>query len=146
MSEENKNVVRRWIEEFWNNHHVSIANEILTPDNRNHDPANPDVGNGPEAHVKLHSIYATALPDLHFHIEDMIAEADRVVARWTMTGTHNGDLQGIQPTGKKVNLNGTSICRIANGKIAEQWVNWDALGLMQQIGVVPKTDRLKQAA
>jgi steroid delta-isomerase-like uncharacterized protein len=72
---------------------------------------------------------------VHFTVEDLIAEGDKVVGRWTFRGTHRGDFMGIPPTGKKVSIMGIAIYRIARGKIAEAWVAWDAMGLMHQLGV-----------
>ena len=82
-------------------------------------------------------LYFTAFPDLHFTIEDQIAEGDRVVTRFTARGTHQGAFIGIPPTGKQGVVTGTGIDRFANGKIVEAWFNSDDLGLLQQLGVVP---------
>jgi steroid delta-isomerase-like uncharacterized protein len=146
MSEENKNAVRRLIEEVWNKRNPAVADELLTPDSRNIDPATPDLGVGPEAYRKLYNLYTTAFPDLRFTIDDLFATGDRAVVRWTTSGTHRGDLRGISPTRKQVSITGTTICRIVNGKIAEQWVVWDALGLYQQLGVIPETRSLGRVA
>jgi predicted ester cyclase len=78
------------------------------------------------------------IPDLNSTIEDMVAEGDKVVVRFTIHGTHNGEFMGIAPTGKKFTQAGTSIYRIAGGKIAEVWWLADTLGLMQQLGAIPK--------
>lgn len=146
MSEENKNVVRRHLEELWNKRDFTIANELLTPDCRNIDPATKDLGRGPEAYKKLVSMYTSAFPDLHFMINDLFGEGDRVVVRWTATGNHAGELNGIPPTKKQFKLSGMSICRMSDGKIAELWVVWDALGLFQQLGIIPETENLRRAA
>jgi predicted ester cyclase len=82
-------------------------------------------------------MYLTAFPDLHFTIEDIIAEGDTVVVRQTARGTHQGDLMGIPPTGKQVSGTGITITRVVNGKAVEDWFNGDDLGLLQQLGVVP---------
>ena len=78
--------------------------------------------------------------------EDLIDEGETVVARWSCRGTHKGDLSGIAPTGKQVNMTGISIARSTNGKMSEGWVNWDALALMQQLGAVPELGKAKTAA
>jgi steroid delta-isomerase-like uncharacterized protein len=78
-----------------------------------------------------------AFPDTQFTIDDMVAEGDRVAMRWTAIGTHNGDLDGMAPSGKPISVSGVSIDRIVDGKIVEEWSAWDALGMMQQIGVIP---------
>jgi len=82
-------------------------------------------------------MYRTAFPDVHFTIEDQIAEGDRVVTRWTARGTHQGPLVGIPPTSKQVTMSGIAIYRLVDGKIVEQWGVNDMLGLLQQLGVVP---------
>ena len=81
--------------------------------------------------------YRAAFSDLQFTVEEQVAEGDRVVTRWTATGTHDGDLLGIAPTGTVGTTTGISINRIADGKVAEDCTNWDALGLMQQLGAIP---------
>ena len=78
-----------------------------------------------------------AFPDLHFKIEDILAEGDKVAYRLTVTGTHKGEFQGIQPTDKKVSFSSTGISNIVDGKVAEDWVEADVMGLMQQIGAIP---------
>ena len=77
-------------------------------------------------------------------LEDMIAEGDKVAVRFTLRGTHGGDLMGIPPTGKPVAVTGIDINRIADGKIAERWANFDALGLMQQLGVIPTPEQVRE--
>jgi len=79
-------------------------------------------------------------------IEDIIAEGETVIARWSCRGTHKGDLSGIAPTGKQFTISGVSIARFSGSKMAEGYVNWDALGLMQQLGVVPALAKAKAAA
>ena len=66
----------------------------------------------------------------------MVVEGDKVATRWVSTGTHQGELQGIAPTGKNISITGISVARFANGKIAEEWANWDALGMMKQLGII----------
>src|SRR5947208_12747268 len=92
---------------------------------------------GLEAFKQFLSLYLTAFPDARFTVEDMIAEGDRVVARHTFRGAHQGDLMGIAPTGKQVTTTGITITRFANGKGVELWGNSDDLGLLQQLGVAP---------
>jgi len=146
MSETNKTVVRRLFEEVWNKGNLPVTDELFAPNYAHHDSSTPDVGRGPESEKKRATLYRTAFPDLRLTIEDIIAEGETVMARWSCRGTHNGDLSGIAPTGKQFTISGISIARIANGKMAEGWVNWDALGLMQQLGVVPELGKTKAAA
>jgi len=137
MSEGNKNIVRRLFEEVWNKGNLQVTDDLFTPNYFHHDSSTPDVGRGPESEKKRATFYRTAFPDLRLTVEDIIAEGETVVARWSCRGTHKGDLNGIAPTGKHVNLTGISIARFTNGKMSEGFVNWDALSLMQQLGVVP---------
>jgi steroid delta-isomerase-like uncharacterized protein len=146
MSELNKKVVRRLIEEVWNKGNLPLADELFTPNYAHHDSSTPDVGRGPESEKKRVTLYRTAFPDLQLNVEDIIGEGEIVMARWSCRGTHKGDLGGIAPTGKQFNISGVSIARFAGGKMAEGWVNWDALGLMQQLGVVPELAKAKAAA
>jgi steroid delta-isomerase-like uncharacterized protein len=99
---------------------------------------------GREAYKQFILMYFTAFPDAYVTIEDMIAEGDKVAWRYTATGTHQGDLFGIPPTGKSASVPGLVILRYAGGKVAEQWVNFDALGLMQQLGVIPPPGQAPQ--
>jgi steroid delta-isomerase-like uncharacterized protein len=146
MSETNKTVVRRLFEEVWNKGNLPVTDELFAPNYVHHDSSTPEVGRGPESEKKRATLYRTAFPDLRLTIEDIIAEGETVMARWSCRGTHKGDLSGIAPTGKQFTISGISIARIANGKMAEGWVNWDTLGLMQQLGVVPELGKAKAAA
>ncbi len=146
MSEGNKFVIRRSFEELWNKGNLSLADELFTRNYEHHDPSSPDFGRGPESERKRAALYRTAFPDLQLTIEDIIAEGQTVMARWSCRGTHKGDLSGIAPTGKQVTISGVTIARFTNGKMVEGWVNWDALGLMQQLGVVPELAKNKAAA
>jgi ketosteroid isomerase-like protein len=146
MSEGNKNVVRRLFEELWNKGHLAVADELFAPTYAHHDPSTPDFGRGPESEKKRATLYRTAFSDFRLMAEDIIAEGETVVARWSCRGTHKGDLGGIAPTGKQFTISGVSIARFANGKMVEGWVNWDALGLMQQLGVVPQLAKAKAVA
>ena len=146
MSEANKNVVRRLVEEVWNKGNLPVTEELFAPNYIHHDASTPDVGLGPDSEKKRAALYRTAFPDMRLTIEDIIAEGDSVTARWSCRGTHKGDLSGIAPTGKQFTISGMTIARFANGKLAEGWVNWDALGMMQQLGVVSQLAQPKAAA
>ena len=146
MSEQNKTNVRRLFEEVWNKGHVPVADELFTPTYTHHDSSSPDLGRGPESEKKRVTLYRNAFPDIRFTVEDIIAEGETVVARWSCRGTHKGDLNGIAPTGKQFNITGVSITRFTNGKMSEGFVNWDALGLMQQLGAVPELGKSKAVA
>ncbi len=88
-------------------------------------------------HKQLISAITNAFPDFHHKLEDMVAEGNRVAVRFTITGTHQGEFQSIPPTGKQVSFDGTDFLTIVDGKIAEEWVIVDVMGLMQQLGAIP---------
>ena len=141
--EENKALVRREIEEVWNQGKLDLIDEIFAADFVCHIAGSPDI-QGPEGEKQFASMFRTAFPDIKFTIEDQIAEGDKVVNRWTYTATHKGELMGISPTGVQVTVTGITIGRYAGGKVLEIWVNSDALGLMQQLGVVPPMGQGKE--
>jgi steroid delta-isomerase-like uncharacterized protein len=137
-AEENKAVARRWFEELFNQGNLEVADEIIAPDHVNHDPTLPDIPPGPEGQKQVVNLYRSAFTNAHINVEDQIAEGDRVVTRWTGSGTHQGEFMGVAPTGNQVTVTGITINRVSGGKIAESWTNYDALGLMQQIGAIPE--------
>ena len=134
-TEEPKALIRRWVE-LWNAGDAAAIAAFVAPDYVRHDPNAPEV-RGPEAERQLVAMYRAAFPDLHFTVEHLVAEGDLVVARYTVRGTHRGELLGIPPTGAQVTLAAMELYRLADGKIAEQWVAMDALGLLQQLGALP---------
>ena len=141
MSEENKVLTRRsWLivaEGNLDTLEDALA-EVYAEDIVVHEP-DEDV-RGVEGLKQFVSMIRSAIPDLHITLEDDIAEGDKVVSRWRAQGTHQGELMGIAPTGNQVMITGITIHRIEEGKIVEEWENWDALGLMQQIGAVPSPE------
>jgi steroid delta-isomerase-like uncharacterized protein len=134
-AEANKALVRRWVE-LWNSHQVAAVDDLVAPNYVRHDPNTPEV-RGAEAEKQLITMVLSAFPDLHFTIEDLTAEGDTVAGRYIMRGTHQGAWLGIPPTNSALTLTVMEFYRIAEGKIAEQWVILDALGMLQQLGVIP---------
>ena len=137
-AEENKALARRWFEEVFNAQNFDVADEITARDTVNHDPTLTDLPSGPEGDRHVVNLYHGAFPDGQITVEDQIAEGDRVVTRWTGRGTHQGELLGVPPSGNRVEIAGMTINRVSGGKIAETWTNYDALGMMQQIGAIPE--------
>jgi steroid delta-isomerase-like uncharacterized protein len=133
--EDNKATTRRIFEEVLNKGNLALVDEIVSSDNVFHTPTGPV--HGLEGYKQFVNMYLSAFPDLKFTIEDEIAEGDKVVTRYTSRGTHRADLQGIPPTGKQVTVTGIVIGRFANGKLVEGWLDFDALGMLQQLGVIP---------
>ena len=138
MGEENKATSRRFYEELFNQGDLDAAEEIVTPDFVIHDPNIPEEPRGPEGLKQFVSMYRNAFPDLNFTIEEQIAEGEKVATRWVAYGTHQGELMGLAPTGKRVTVRAFTLQRFSGGKIAEDWAHYDALGMMRQIGAIPE--------
>ena len=132
---ENSALVRRFIDEIFNQGNLEVAEEILAPDYLHHDPTTNEFGSGIEGFKQMIYLYRQAF-DLQIVLEDQVAAEDKVVDRWTGHGTHQGAFMGLAPTGKKITATGISIHRIAAGKIAETWNNYDALGIFRQLGII----------
>lgn len=137
MSDQNKKLMSRGIDEVWNQGHFAVADELIDSDFVAHTPRSADDLHGPEGVKRYYASLREAFPDLHFTIEDQIAEGDKVVARWTAEGTHKGEFRGIPPSGKQVSLSGITINRVADGTMMEGWTNLDELGLLRQLGALP---------
>jgi predicted ester cyclase len=115
---------------------VSAVAQNFTADWVNHDPILPPMS-GLAGAEQLVGLWRTAFSNLKFQLEDSIEEGDKVAARFRITGTHSGPLMGVPATGEPLSVLATGIFRVVDGKLAENWVNFDALSLMQQIGAVP---------
>jgi steroid delta-isomerase-like uncharacterized protein len=131
----NKTLVRRFWEGVFNEKNLAVIDEVCAADMVYHSPTGPIQGR--EAFKQYIGAYLNAFPDFHITIEDMVAEGDRVVVRQTTTATHQGELMGIPPTGKRIDVAGIHITRIVDGKGVEDWGSDDMLGLLQQLGVIP---------
>jgi steroid delta-isomerase-like uncharacterized protein len=134
---ENKTIARRFNEDVWGRGDEAALEELLAPDFVDHD-ALPGQPPGREGHRQILAAFRSAFPDLHVTTEDIVAEGDKVVTRWTARGTHQGELMGIAPTGKEVTIKGIDVLRIAGGKMVERWAEYNDLELMQQLGAVPE--------
>ncbi len=135
-TETNKAIIRRFFEEAFGKGNLAVVDEIVAPDQVNGGPgALPELPPGPEGSKMLITAYRNAFPDLHFTIDQQIAEGNTVVTRWTAHGTHNGELAGIPATGKRATVVGLGVDRVENGKIVESWGLFDQFGMLQQLGV-----------
>lgn len=138
MSEENKALLRRWFDEVWNQGRAEAIDELFAADGVAHglsdDEANPL--KGPAGFKPFHQVFRGAFPDIEVVVEDMIAEADKVVARCSVRGKHAGDHLGIAATNVPVSFDGIAIVRIADGKIVEAWNNFDFLKMNRQVGLL----------
>lgn len=137
MSEQNRALVQRFIEEVFNKGNLSVAEEILSPGYVHHDPATGERGSGIEGLESMVGFYRQAFPDFRITLEDQMASEDRVVERWTGRGTHQGTLRGVAPSGRTISAEGISIHRIADGRIAETWTCFDSASMLRQIGAIP---------
>ena len=135
-TEANKALVRRTLEEFYNQGDPTLADEVFADDFVNHDPAAPQLV-GREGRKQWVATMAASFPGSRTTIDDLIAEDDKVVKRSTWRGTHQGEWNGIPATGKQITVSSITIYRIAEGKIQECWWAYDVLGVLQQLGVVP---------
>ena len=138
MSEENKQLLRRWFEEVWNKGRADAIEEMFDENGIAHglsdDPSNPL--KGPRNFRPLHTLFREAFPNMKVVIEDMVAEGDKVAARCSVRGKHEGDFLGRAATQSPVHFTGITICRIANGKIVEAWNNFDFMAMHKQIGLL----------
>ncbi len=133
-TEENKVTARRYFE----GSKQTVFDEFLAPDYVLHLPGLPEPIRGPEGTKRFHVPYFSAFPDFQTPVEDVVAEGDKVAVRYTARATHQGEFMGIAPTGKQVTMAGMSVLRIVGGKIVEEWAMPDFLGLLQQLGAIPR--------
>jgi predicted ester cyclase len=132
--DDNKALIRRLFDEVWSDGNVALLDDLLAPGFVDH-AAQMGGGDSTAAGFKTQArLFRVAFPDGRSHIDDLIAEGDRVVARWTDGGTHRGEWMGIAPTGKRVTMTGVDIYRIENGRITDFWCSEDEFGLLRQLG------------
>jgi len=136
MSEENKAVLRRWFDEVWNNARADVIEELFDENGIAHglsdDPSNPI--RGPRDYKPFYEAFRQGFPNLKVIIEDMVAEGDKVAARCSVRGSHEGEFLGRAATQSPVEITGITIVRIYNGKIVEAWNNFDFMTLYKQVG------------
>jgi steroid delta-isomerase-like uncharacterized protein len=135
MSAADEAVVRRFYEVMNNDRKLDLAADLFTTDHKMHDPQVP-TADGPQGMADTVRVYQDGVEG-HWQIEDIFSTNDKVVVRWTGSGTHVAEVNGIPATGKKIRVDAITIHRMAGGKIAETWEVWDTLGFLQQLGVVP---------
>ena len=134
MPEDNKTIARRIINDIINGRRLEQIDTLVSPSYVYHGPGDMEV-RGPEGFKQLINMYLTAFPDLRMTIDDLIAEGDKVVTRWTGRGTHRGDLAGIAPTGKTATVTGIIISRFAGNKLVEDFESFDEVAMLRQLGV-----------
>ncbi len=134
--EENKVLMSRFLEEVFNKKNLAAIDEFIAPDQIDH-TLPPFLPTTPEGTKRAIDMFLKAFPDMHLTIEDMIAEGDKVVIRYTSRGSQRGAFMGIPPTGKQMTVSSIIIARIADGKIVEEWGLDDQMGMLQQLGIIP---------
>ena len=134
MPDKHEAAARRLIDEVWNKGKFDAIDGLVTKDVVGHDPINPV--KGIDAFREVVKKYRTAFPDCHMEIQDLFSANDKVVMRWRGTGTHRGPLEGLPATGRQATVSGITIYRFSGDRICETFDQWDALGLMQQLGAV----------
>lgn len=147
----NKETVRRYYEDAFNEGWTDLLDELIAEDVVNHDPLSdetltPEEAQGFEGFVRHVEVAREAFPDATVTIEDMIAENDEVLVRFTFEGTHEGRFVGIEPTGKRISGTNMVLMRLEDGRIVERWEESDNLDLLQQLGVLPPSEELGRAA
>ncbi len=129
---ENKALAKRWLDELWTKGNYNAARDILAADYMRHDPFNKI--NNPEEYCEFIRMFRMAFPDIEYTADDMIAERDYVLIRWTARGSNTGPLMILPATGKRIELNGLDLLRIENGKVVESWPGYDGLSLLRLLG------------
>lgn len=137
MAADYKAIVRRLYDEVWNKRRLELVDEIISPSHALHDPNVSGSAIGPEAYKRQVTRFIMGFPDLRFTIEDMVGEKEKVAVAWTISGTHKGEFMGIPPTNKRISVDGITINHIADGKIMDSYISYDALGVFQQLGAPP---------
>jgi steroid delta-isomerase-like uncharacterized protein len=141
MTQQDKALAERFHMDIFEAGRLDVADEILAPDFTIHSPGlPPELARGPEGTKQFAQAIRSGLPDLRITHDDVVAAGNKVVIRWTATGTHGGEMMGVPATGKQVTITGFDLFRIAGGKLAELWQNWDQLGFLQQVGAVPAAE------
>jgi len=135
-AEDNEKLIQRFYDEGWNENNLDVYDELVTEDFVDHQ-ALPGLPPGREGFKMLNVIFRAAFPDIVVKHETIVAEDDKVACRWTSSGTHQGELFGIPPTGKHVDVTATVMYRVENGRLAEGWINRDDVGMMRQLGIIP---------
>jgi steroid delta-isomerase-like uncharacterized protein len=139
-TEQNKALVRRFIEEVFNQGNISLVDELVAPNFVEHEELPPEIRPGPEGIKQFPAIFHSAFPDFKATINDLIAEGDKVVIQMTWNGTQQGEFMGMPPTGKRFAIAVFDILRVAEGKIVEHWGLMDNMGMMQQLGAMPTSE------
>jgi steroid delta-isomerase-like uncharacterized protein len=146
MSADAKSIVRRLYEEVWNKRKTELVTELIAPSHALQSPNVSGASVGPQAYKRQVLLLIAGFPDLQWAIEDLIAEKDKVVSCWIITGTHKGEYMGVPATNKKISVDGITIHHVANGKIIDSYASWNIWGMMEQLGVAPALGQPRSAS
>lgn len=141
----NKTIVKRFYEEVWNEGKMKAVDAWLSPSHALVDPNTTDSMTGPEAYKVVVSRFLRAFSNLKFEVQDMVSEKDKVAASWVISGVHTGEYNGLEPTNRKISVEGISIHQIADGKIMDTYSVWDTLGLLKKVGGVVTVEKVTTA-
>lgn len=139
-TDDNADRIGRLFRGVWNGEDPAVADDLVHPDYVIHDREVAETLRGPELYRELANQTRAIFSDMEFTVEDVVADGDRVAVRWTMTGTHEGPMFGVEPTGRWVELPAVEINRFADGLLRETWTQSDMLGLMRQVGALPSEE------
>jgi steroid delta-isomerase-like uncharacterized protein len=134
---DNKTIIRRFVEEGLNKRNAALIEEIYSAEYVGHDPERPAPRSIEDLRQGMVGLLGKVFPDAQYSIEGLVAENDLVVWHWTFRATHQAELMGIPPTGKSIQFSGVNIFRMANGKVIEDWVYRDTVGMLRQLGAMP---------
>ena len=134
---DNKAIIRRFVEEGLNKRKASLIDEVYAAEYIGHDPERPVPRRVEDLKQAMVGLLGKVFPDAQYSIESLVAEGDMVVWHWTFRATHQGELMGISPTGKPITFSGVNIFRMTNGKVVEDWVYRDTVGMLRQLGAMP---------
>ncbi len=143
MSADLRELSHRLLDEVWNKRNMDLIDELISADFVMHDSSHTCKGR--EEYKNFVHTYLTAFPDTVMTVQDQVTDGSTVATRWTATGTHQGPLNGIPGTGRRVTIEGVSFSKVVDGKFVESWNNWDTLGMLRQIGAVPAQSELQAA-
>jgi len=136
--EENKALVARIADDIWNQGNLAVVADIMAPDARYHGPHMPGGCGGRDDWRNAIEMYRGAFPDSRVMFEELLACEDKIVGRWSATGTHRGELPGVEPTGRRIAITGITIYRMKRRRIVEAWEQLDLLGMWQQLGLLAR--------
>ena len=134
---DNKAIIRCFVEEVLNKRNAALIDELYSNDYVGHDPDRPAPRRMEDMKQIMDQMLGKVFPDAQYSIDGLYAEDDVVIWHWTFRATHQGEVMGIPPSGKPINISGVNIFRIVNDKVVEDWVYRDTIGMMRQMGAMP---------